>query len=181
MRVIASTYLKDAEGKAYEQEFEVDEDGVIHTPRVVSGCNIDNYQQICALAELNLRYVQSHFMHPDDVLDEDRGAAEGWEKMSANLESYLEWVYTSAPNIRNLTGSEMGVAVQQYDALTMNRSYKNHVLTVELGGFSGEANFLLRVNEGEIVNSLGCTYEHVTGDLYVIQATSDEIKIYLGE
>lgn len=181
IRVIASTYLKDAEDKVYEQEFEVDEDGIIHTPRVVSGCDIDNYQKICALSELNLRYVQSHFMHPDDVLDEDRGADAGWEAMSATFESYLDWVYTSAPNIRNVTGSEMGVAVQQYDALTMCRSYEKHVLTVELGGFSGEASFLLRVNEGEIADTEGCTYEHVTGNLYVIQANTDKIKIYLGE
>lgn len=181
IRVIASTYLKDAEDKVYEQEFEVDEDGVIHTPRIVSGCDIDNYQKICALSELNLRYVQSHFMHPDDVLDEDRGATEGWETMSDKFASYLDWVYTSAPNIRNVTGSEMGVAVQQYDALTMQRSYENHVLTVKLGGFSGEANFLLRANEGEIVDASGCTYEHINGDLYLIQATSDKIEIHMGE
>lgn len=181
VRVIASTYLKDADGKVYEQEFEVDEDGIIHTPRIVSGCDIDNYQKICALSELNLRYVQSHFMHPDDVLDEDRGATEGWETMSTKFASYLDWVYTSAPNIRNVTGSEMGVAVQQYDTLTMQRSYENHVLTVELGGFSGEANFLLRVNEGKIMDASGCTYEHINGNLYLIQATSNKIEIHMGE
>lgn len=181
IRVIASTYLKDADNKVYEQEFEVDEDGIIHTPRIVSGCDIDNYQKICALSELNLRYVQSHFMHPDDVLDEDRGAAEGWETLSGKFASYLDWIYTSAPNIRNVTGSEMGVAVQQYDALTMQRSYENKVLSVELGGFSGEASFLLRVNAGEIMDTSGCNYEHISGNLYLIQATSNKIEIHMGE
>lgn len=42
IRVIASTYLRDAEGKVYEQEFREEEDGTISTPRIVSGCAIDN-------------------------------------------------------------------------------------------------------------------------------------------
>lgn len=181
IRVIASTYLKDQDGIVYEQEFGVDEDGIIHTPRIVSGCVMDDYQRICALSELNFHYVQSHFMHPDDVLDEDRGAAEGWEALSQEFESYLDWIYTSAPNIRDVTGSGMGTAVQQYDSLTMQRRLQDGVLSVELGGFSGEASFLLRVNEGTVTGAEGCEYEKITGNLYLVQAGTDRIELYLGE
>ncbi len=52
---------------------------------------------------------------------------------------------------------------------------------MELGGFSGEAYFLLRVNEGRIKSAENCTYEHVTDNLYLVHATADVIEIDLGE
>ena len=181
INVIASVYLPDEEAGAFEQEFEVDENGVIHTPRVVSGLSLTEYQKIAALAEINYHYVQSHFMHPDDLLDEDRGAKIGFKVLSEDFEEYLEWVYTSAPNIRNVTGSEMGTAVLQYDHLSIDRERKGNILTVRIGGFSGEAEFLMRINEGSFEKIEGGSCELVTGDLYAVHAASDEIKIYLGE
>lgn len=181
IKIIASTYLKDAEGIAYEQEFEVEENGLIDTPRITSGCLIDDYQKIAALSELNFHYVQSHFMHPDDVLDEDRGAEEGWEVMSQSFEEYLDWIYTSAPNIRNVTGSQMGTAVLQYDTISMTRDRTKEGLAVSLGGFSGEASFLLRVTEGRVTGTRDCTCEQITGNLYLVQTTQEEFVIELEE
>ena len=121
IKIIASTYLNDSDGYAYEQEFGVDEYGIIETPRITSGCNLDRYQMLTALSELNFHYVQSHFMHPDDVLDADRGAELGWGKMSENFEKYLNWVYTCSPDINNYTGSEMGAAVERFDRVSLKK------------------------------------------------------------
>lgn len=179
--VVASTYFGDVEAKAFEQEFEADENGVIHTPRIVSGLSLTDYQKVAALAELNYHYVQSHFMHPDDLLDEDRGAVIGFPTLSQHFEEYLEWVYTSAPGIRNVTGSEMGTAVLQYDKLSVDRERDGNVLTVKIGGFSGNAEFLLRVNEGSVEKIEGGSFEWVTGDIYAVHAANDEIKIHLAD
>ena len=181
INVVASTYFSDVEAKAFEQEFEVDENGTIHTPRVVSGLALTEYQKVAALAELNYHYVQSHFMHPDDLLDEDRGAIIGFPALSQEFEDYLEWVYTSAPAIHSVTGSEMGTAVLRYDKLSLDREWNGRTLSVKIGGFSGSAEFLLRINEGSLERIEGGSYESVVGDLYAIHATSDELKIYLGE
>ena len=181
IKIIASTYFNDSEGKAFEQEFEVDENGVIHTPRIVSALSLTNYQKIAALAELNYHYVQSHFMHPDDLLDEDRGAQVGFPTLKEDFESYLKWIYSSAPEIRNVTGSEMGTAVLQYDKITMDREWEKGNLLVRIGGFSGSAEFLLRVNEGTIAKIDGAAYEQVANGLYAVHATTDELEIHFGE
>ena len=139
--------MKDAHGRVYEQEFTVDNTGLIHAPRITSGCTIDQYQKITALSELNFQYVQSHFTHPDDVLDEDRGASRGWEALSNDLEDYVKWIYESVPQIRNVTGSEMGIAVQQYHNISVKRQKKDNELEVTLGGYSGEAYLMIRINE----------------------------------
>lgn len=175
--IIASFYIPSDDAKEYIQEFEVAEDGIIETPRVVSGLALSDYQKIAALSELNFHYVQSHFMHPDDLLDEDRGAASGFEELALCFENYLEWVYSSAPDIRNVTGSGMGTAVLQYDKLSVKREWDGDTLHIKLGGFSGEAYFLLRINEGSLTEIEGGSFERVTGNLYVVHAEKDTVKI----
>lgn len=90
-----------------------------NSPRVISGALLDQYDYWAALNALNLYYVNSHFIHPDDVLDEDRGAALGWETLHENLGNYMDWLYTSAPNLRNLTASEASCATERYDVLSV--------------------------------------------------------------
>lgn len=180
IKVIASIFTKDEEEVAYQQEFRVEEDGIISTPRITSGCVIDDYQMLVALSQLNFQFVQSHFTHPDDTMDEDRGAAFGWEYMSESLEKYIEWIYNSAPQIRNVTGSEMGKAVERYDKLTMTREYTDEGIRLRLGSFSGEASFLMRVNSGVVESVEGADFTHISGSMYLINAMSDEIMIYIG-
>lgn len=181
IKIIASTYLVDAEEKAYDQEFEIEENGIIDTPRIVSGTEIGNYGMLSALSELNFQLVQSHFLHPDDVLDADRGAEDGWETMSEKFESYLDWVYQSVPSLRNVTGSGMGAIVEGYSKISMQRSLEDNVLNVKLGGFSGSAYFLMRINEGEYVAADGCSCEKVAENLYLIATQQDTFQIQLGE
>lgn len=180
IRVIASTFLHDSDEHSYEQEFRVEDDGIISTPRITSGCVIDDYQKLVAFSELNFQYVQSHFTHPDDTMDEDRGASLGWKYMSDSFEEYLRWVYEAAPNIRNVTGSGMGKAVEQYDKLTMTRERTDEGIRIRLGSFSGEASLMLRVNEGSVERTSGCSLEKISGNIYLLEAYSDEIMIYLG-
>lgn len=181
IKIIASIFIEDAKEVAYEQEFGVDENGIINTPRITSGCIIDDYQMLVAMSELNFQFVQSHFTHPDDTMDVDRGAQMGWEYMSSSLEKYISWIYESAPNIRNVTGSGMGRAVKVYDKLTMTREYTDEGLKLKLGGFSGEASFLMRILEGRTIKSVsGGSFEHISGCVYLITAKSDEVMIYVG-
>lgn len=175
MRIIASMYF-DGEA-AYSQEFEVAEDGIIETPRITSGCIIDDYMMLAAFSELNFHYVQSHFLHPDDVLDEDRGAALGWKQLYANLSAYIDYISKAAPSIRNLTGSGMGEAVREYDKLSVQRTEKEGMLELKLGGFLDEAYFIVRINEGTPITVAGGTMEHMTGSLYLLHALSDNVTI----
>jgi len=38
---------------------------------------VGDYMRLAAESELNMHFVSTHFMHPDDMLDPDRGAKEG--------------------------------------------------------------------------------------------------------
>ena len=183
IKAIASIYFEgDVE---YIQEFEVAEDGIVETPRVISGLIIDSFMEISALSELNLHYVNSHFQHPDDVLDVDRGAEAGWEAMKNRLGEYLDWLYTSAPDIRNLTASEMAGAVQRYYYLDVDQEVTEDEIILDLTNFQDEAFLFLRINERPPEDPETCitggTLQDMGGGLYLVTATADHIVIERGD
>ena len=178
VKVIASVYLKADSVESMVQEFTVEENGIIDTPRIVSGCMLDEYAKLTAFSEFNFHYVQSHFVHPDDILDEDRGAKSGWPEMSRQFTEYLELVKNAVPDMRNLSGTDMGAATYRYCGLSVERDIKDGEIDVRLGGFSKEAYLLLRINEGKVKNTEGCTVTEVADGLYLVKAVEENIKIY---
>ena len=179
LRTINSLYIEGA--IEYSQEFCIADDGIVEFPRVISGTILDQYMYWDALNVLNLYYVNSHFMHPDDVLDEDRGAAMGWETLYGNLQRYVDWLYTAAPNIRNFTASDAAWATQRYDVLSVERTDADGAIHLRLGGFWDEAWLMVRCNAGTPGDVEGGAVEHVDGDYYLLHATSDQVTINMEE
>ena len=177
IKTIASTYFPGEFG--YVQEFEVAEDGIVEQPRVISGCSINDYMQLAAVSELNMHFVSTHFMHPDDLLDEDRGAKLGWEKLKADLDEYMDWLFESAPLLRRLTGSEMSGAIQRYSALTVTREIEDDEFKLYLDNLYDEAYLMVRINEGVPAGVTGGELQHLTGNLYLLCADEDEVTIKL--
>lgn len=175
IKAVASIYFP---GKfEYTQDFTVAEDGMIETPRIISGYLLEDYMQLAALSELNFHYVNSHFQHPDDVLDEDRGATLGWEELDRRLTSYVDWLYRSAPHIRNLTGTEMAAAVQRYHYLDVRREERENELFLNLSGFADEAWLLVRINDAKPQEVTGGTIQKAAEDLYLLKAEEPVIHI----
>lgn len=177
VHTIASSYF-DGE-MAYEQEFEVAADGVVEQPRVTSGAILDDYARMTALSELNMHFVNTHFMHPDDLLDEDRGADLGWEELKQRLTGFMDWLYTAAPPIRRLTGSQLSGAIQRFAQLTVDTRLDGDTVTLHLGHFADEASLLVRLNEGVPANTEGGRLIPLTGTLYLLRADTDTVVITL--
>lgn len=182
IKAIASIYFKgDVE---YTQDFEVAADGLVETPRIISGYIIDPYMEMAALSELNLHYVNSHFQHPDDVLDPDRGAEAGWEAMRSRLEEYLAWLYGAAPDIRNLTASEMAGAVQRYFYLDAVQEVTEDEIRLSLTNFKGDGYLLIRINGRMPMDTASCIsggeLTDMGGGLFLIKADDSNIVITRG-
>ncbi|MGN0779688.1 MAG: DUF2194 domain-containing protein [Aristaeellaceae bacterium] len=176
IKTIAAVYLPGE--LAYTQDYQVEDNGLISTPRVISGYVLDDYMQLVALSELNFHLISSHFQHPDDVLDEDRGAELGWAKLLANLKDYVHWLYTSVPSIRSLTGSETAAAVQRYDYVQLVRSETDHGIALDLTNFYDEAWFMLRLNEEQLIESVtGGELTQVSSSMYLLCATQAHVDI----
>ena len=181
IRTIASTYFEDSSGLPYVQEFDVAPDGIVEQPRIVSGGMVgDSYMRLAAVSELNMHYVSTHFMHPDDLLDEDRGAAEGWEVYKGGLVDYLNWLEKAAPHLRRQTGTECSGAVERFAALTVTTTDANDAWELTLGNFHDEAWLLFRANDGVPGTVTGGQLTLLTGNLYLLKAEQPTADLAAG-
>lgn len=178
IRAIASTYLPSDSKLPYVQEFGVADDGIVEAPRIVSGGMVGNdYMRLAAESELNMHFVSTHFMHPDDMLDPDRGAKEGWAVYRKGLENYLDWLEASAPSIRMQTGTECASAVQRFSGLTVKMRESANEWEFDLGNFKDQAWLLLRANHGTPGRIQGGSMIRMTGNLYLIKATDSTVHV----
>lgn len=178
IKTIASTYFKDGTDLPYVQEFGVASDGIVEQPRIVSGGMVDDsYMRLAAVSELNMHYVSTHFMHPDDLLDPDRGAKEGWEVYKGGLVDYLEWLTKSAPDLRHQTASECSGAIQRFSSVTVSVDTSADAWTLSLGNFHDEAWLMFRANNGEPGAVTGGELTHLTGNLYLLKANDKTVTI----
>ena len=183
IKTISGIYFDDAEYEELDficiQEFDVDQNGVVDQPRVISGFILDDFQSLAALSELNMHFVNSHFTHPDDALDEERGADLGWEEMKNRFDKFLSWLYTSAPTLRNMTGTEASAAVQRFVAAVPHTVATEDSVVITIDNFYDDAQLLVRFNTGTPTHVTGGTLTHLTGDLYLLSATQSVVDITL--
>jgi hypothetical protein len=176
LRSIASCYLPS--GNSYAQEFTVASDGIVEAPRIISGGIMDDYTRMTAMSELNFHYVNSHFMHPDDLMDKDRGAELGWKTLKKRITNYIKWLEKSAPGLRQVTGSGMAADVQRFATVTPEVEINGNEVKVQIRNFHDDASFLFRCNDGQKPASLsGGKITKVGDDAYLVEADSDSLVI----
>lgn len=178
---VAAVYLSS--DMAFEQEFGISkEDGIINVPRITSGCVIDEYMELAAMSELNLHMVNTHFLHPDDVLDEDRGASLGWRRLYGNLTGYFDWIYEICPDIRNMTGTELAGAVWRYDLIGVSRDMSDRYLNLKLKDFNDECYMLLRMNDDrKVLRVRGGSQKEILDGLWLIKCDDADVEVELYE
>jgi len=176
LKIIASIYLPDAKIPGYVQEFEEAPDGVIEFPRIASGYAPDNFMYWAAANEMWLHYTAGHFVHPDDVLDSYRSKDLSWTDMRETLDEYLLWLYSAMPNVRNLTASEGGMAVQRYARVMPSYECSLEGCQVDLENFYDEAWFLMHTGRTPI-RVINGDFSRVGEDRFLIEALSNRIFI----
>ncbi|WP_273449639.1 DUF2194 domain-containing protein [Streptococcus ferus] len=177
IKSIASNYFPGEQ--AYVQEFEIADDGMIEQPRTTSGTILQGYETMAAFSEMNMHFVNNHFIHPDDALDKDRGAAHSWAYMFKHLERHVSWLEKTAPSMRHLTGSQLAGAVQRYAVLKVNQQKTAGELALDLDNFYDKAYLMVRINKGKPGKVSGGRLKQLTGNLYLLEATSSKISIKL--
>ena len=140
----------------------------------------NEYMQWALLNELSLHFVNSHFIHPDDLLDPDRGAERGWEELRNQFDRFLSWLKVAAPELRNMVGSEGAMAVQRYSRVALKYNENGGELDIALGNFYDEAWLMLRsIRKPHTIE--GGTITPVTSNLYLIRATDSNIIVTFEE
>jgi hypothetical protein len=176
IRVISGLYLHETGVEALTQEFCEDEDGTISVPRISSGFLADGYTGFVTAQELLLHGVFSHFIHPDDILDEARGAKSGWDEMFRQFSNTIQSIVQTYPELRFSTSSEGAAAVQRYDRLGLMREKTEIGMKVVLSNFYDTAWLALRTRRIPAAIEGGELYK-ISDGFFWIRADEAEISI----
>ena len=164
------------------EDFGIGEDGLINIPRIASEYypldhDLDETAFWTILCELNWNFINSHFIHPDDVMDPERGAERGWRRLTECFEDFLTWLGKFP--IRQLTSQEAAAAVQRFYNLNVHTRLSRSEIALNLEGLYDEAYLFVRINSGSPRDTQGGTLTKVSGNLYLLKAESPDIVIYL--
>lgn len=176
IRSVAGIYLPG--GTVTAQEFEV-RCGLIDTPRIAFGYEINDNDRIAALSELNLHFVSTHCQYPESILENADGENRDWEELLSAFTEYVEWIYKTAPCIRSMTGSELASAVQRFYYLDVHKEEQKDSLILTLDHFVDEAWLMARFNDfvPDITAVEGGTLTRLEKDLYLLKAENEKIVI----
>lgn len=176
IRVISGLYLAETGVEALTQEFREEDDRTISVPRISSGFLADGYTGFVAAQELMLHGVFSHFIHPDDILDESRGAKSGWDEMFRQFSGTVAALTQTYPKLRFSTSAEGAAAVQRYDRLDLIRQETDKELTVTLANFYDTAWLALRTRRIPAAME-GGEFFRISDGFYWIRADQADITI----
>lgn len=176
IKTIASLYT--VTGNEYEQEFTVADDGIIELPRTVSGLELSEYDRWMALNELTFHFVNSHFFHPDDLLDQERGAEKGWNYLKGTFEEYLMWLEDAAPGLRKQKASDAAKSIQRYEAATLERNNQENAYVIHVDNYFDGLYSLVRIREGSVENVDGGVLSPLTSELYLLEMSEETVTIH---
>ncbi|TFE01717.1 DUF2194 domain-containing protein [Jeotgalibacillus salarius] len=179
MNIIASLYHRDIKGLEYTQEFEKNE-YFIDLPRISSGFQFTDENKWIFSNMATLLGVFSHFLHPDDVIDFERSNNETWQQMYKQFKVMMEDHSERYPWMKNETAAESAVSLMNYEDTEVFVQSSEQQVEVWLNQFTGEYSFLLN-SDKNLTDIEGAYAEKISDHHYLITATSNTVKIELGE
>ena len=163
LEVISGIYTnEEEEGAVYVQDFTVAEDGIAEFPRVTSGMAPDDYEQMSALSALGLYGVVSHFIHPDDIFDAERGGGKSWEELYRSYCTWMGDLHTTYPWLRALTATEAGDALRIYDAAVPHLVFTEEEIRGSVENLLGPVSFYLKTDKTPKAADDACTIRRIS-------------------
>lgn len=184
LKIISGVYTqKEGEGDVYVQDYEISEDGIAEYPRISAGMLKDSYGDFSFLCAAGLYGTFSHFVHPDDILDEERGGGLEWQRLFKNYCDKLELFNAHFNNLRALTATDaadaLWIAYYAEPELTITEDKIEGVIY----NYYGEVQFFLKSEKKPEAASDGLSITPLraggNSDYYLVQASRPSFIIYL--
>jgi len=176
LKNISSLYGEDPHDISYIQEYGIGSDGIIDLPRVTYGYQIGTYEKWMMANAVASVGVFSHFVHPDDILDQQRSNDASWSEMYENLEGFLRQVKERAGWLRSMTASDASDEAERWIKGKPVFEYRDNALFGYINHFTGMQYFLLR-SDKKVRRLHGCEIQKIDSDVYLIKANQEKFSI----
>ena len=181
VRIISGTLSSEGEeGEVCQQDFETGKDGIVDFPRITSGMILDDFGRFQMVNGIGLYGVMSHFIHPDDLFDAERGQGKTWQQLYESYCQMMEWYHSSYPTMRSLTAVMAADALQVCENAVPHIIYGEDEITGSIENFTGESFFWLRCESTPVVLDDSCQITRMDeGEYYMVTVKSTNFRIGL--
>lgn len=163
LQVLSGVYTdQGVEGSVYVQDFEVADDGIVEFPRITSGTTDDAYDRFVGLNVGGLYGVYSHFIHPDDILDPERGAGLSWEELYRQYCERLQFMNDCLSSLQPATAVQAAEALRVAVGLDVAYTVENGRVEGSCNGFTGQAWCYFRSDSRPVADNDTCRVEPVS-------------------
>ncbi|RAV13828.1 DUF2194 domain-containing protein [Paenibacillus contaminans] len=180
LAVIASLYGEDGEGAAYVQEYEIAKDGVLEMPRVTSGYFERAYDHWAEANTITSLGVFSHFIHPDDVIDEERSGFLTWDELYKDFTKKLDRLQRTYPWLREMISTEAALDMGRTLTSTVKWQKDDKSITGEIHNFQGHDLYYILRTEHKISRQVNCTVKKIDTNTFLVTAHDSKFVIGLG-
>lgn len=164
LETVSSLYVGSSSNGSLIQEFEQDKQNknIYHFPRITSGYAISEEEQfILTDVTANLGVI-SHFVHPDDILDEKRSGNLTWEELFKAYKKTIFEIRERYPYIESMTQSEATASMKIYQTGDLAVSYEDDAVHIAYKGLPNHTSTIIRVEEGKKLKTGSFPYGTVT-------------------
>ncbi|GGF92541.1 DUF2194 domain-containing protein [Paenibacillus abyssi] len=179
LAVISSLYGEDQSGMSYIQEFEVAPDGILEMPRITSGYFERPFDRWAEANTITSIGVFSHFIHPDDIMDEIRSNHLSWDQLYDSFLQLLKRIDRMYPWLRASTSAEAAIAVESVLTSRVDLNRDGNAITGQITPFKEEAHFILRTSR-KIGLTKNSEAKKIDKDTYLVKVHKAGFEIRLG-
>ena len=175
LKIISGVFDSDR-SDAYTEKFEIAKDGIVEFPRITNGMQLTDSTRFSTLNGLALLGVFSHFIHPDDIISDERGQNESWDTLLKGFEQIVDEAKATMP-VRSLRASDAADATKVYVNMKLLLGYTDQGIDGAINNFYGEAYFLLRTSHTPRADN-SCQLTKIDTNYYFVRVTSSSFHIF---
>jgi hypothetical protein len=185
LEVLSGIYNGDGEKGVLITHVGWDKDypSLYNFPRFSSGFLYDDVMMLNIYNGIALYGIFHHFIHPDDILDEERGEGKDWKTLKKELSLYFENINDKFGFLRAQTAYDGYREVLKLDKLKVHVFKKEGSIDVYFENFPGKTYHYLRLRNNEVKEVTGGKTQMISHDensiLYLLEANKNKISIIL--
>ena len=173
LRILAGIYIGTPDQMV--QEFEALDDGIVNVPRLTADMQMEDSEWWLQLNELNYHFVESNFIHPDDILDEDRSDGGDFKSMLEGYQRMVAW--NRKQGLRARTISEAAGDVQRYCNLSITQKNEADRMSIHVDGLIDKAFLMLRTRDNIPGTVEGGAVTEIDKGCYLLEVDSEDVTI----
>ncbi len=160
-----------------------DEPKLYNFPRFSSGFLYNDVMMLNIYNGIALYGIFHHFIHPDDILDEQRGGGKSWKGLKKELSLYFENVNDKFGFLRAQTAYDGYREAFKLDKLKVHVFKREGSIDVHFEKFPGKTYHYLRLRDKKVKDVIGGVVQLISYDenstLYLLEADKNKISIIL--